>query len=1073
MSVDSNALNTNSLKPSKSTKVLNSARYAEKEKHLDVVADKKTADNCHHSERVKPAKKIMLYTSSNNQSRQAVSRQKHRAPSNQPVWRPGGAAKIPTFNNVTTLVQKTRPATHNREKTNLENAREEKHGRTVSEFKKKPSTEIYSCKDVPKLNVDNSKIASKRSDASLNISPRSKPRSRISRPVSKNFNESEKPFTCVKNYARRSVCDMIHERVTTESKVLRALEEIIRTTSENNEGENVGNVTHRTFRNQLPNETCSADLRKTSESIVVEEEMKVNEEEPTRDIDSERYKKSQLNKRSQGDLSENILKTGEYSLVSIVPKSLTPVLRAGVGKDTKNVGTSGNFGHIPSEVERNISLETAASCRILDFNTTSVETDEIEAWKSDAVSNQKCKDKKFNENDISKENSSFTDDNEKQQKYHDTEPKTSNNLSIVKIEKARVNSHAISLSMLKEFLYDQGVDVDLVNKAERYLKGKQKARKGLRKKSISFADVSSYVEHDRHFGKRMVLRKEHSWEEELENEIKKDDRKCIKKDIEGNIEKNVEIKKDDRKCIKKYIEGNIEKDTEKNVEKNIEKDAGNDMKTDVERFKVLSEREISSPRMRDVTTCTIKDSNNACTQTVFHCRTSKGLQTIFKNDSLTTEETQTEVERRNACTMTESLRVRDDSVETPKICCSCKSVITERLDEFQNEESKFRKTRQDSGNSRSRGDPRRNISTDVERREKISENEFENEDSKLKIRKEYPKGSESRKDFHEEVLRCSKKIDKTSSRQCSLVYQKLFHQMQEEHEKSNALLTSVDSSTTHSLSSKSSKDHNLHFNENGTKEEPKDEDRSPVRIVSSGIVAALQVAAIRARNVYRAFDIHKRILRSDLKKLRKQSRQRKKLDKVLGTREEERAKTVSKSDVVLNFKKQVVQRGNDSKKTVVEVFKNLRRAEVASKEFLGEMLSDSRSESEDNLEKNLDFVNTVSTNASSSQISFKSIDLEIPKRSSSSVILRNVRSLMEFLVSQADDATFERIERRVEKQSNTREAKFSGNVRMEIVKMNRRFSFFSKENLLLLVYGMLCSVVFWCLNFTITCDVVL
>ena len=123
MLADSNA--TNSLKPSKSTKVFNSARYAEREKHLDDV-NKKTVDNCHHSERVKPAKKIMLCTGS-NQSKQAISRQKHRAPSNQPVWRPGGAAKIPTFNSVTTLVQKTRPITHNREKTNLENARYEKY----------------------------------------------------------------------------------------------------------------------------------------------------------------------------------------------------------------------------------------------------------------------------------------------------------------------------------------------------------------------------------------------------------------------------------------------------------------------------------------------------------------------------------------------------------------------------------------------------------------------------------------------------------------------------------------------------------------------------------------------------------------------------------------------------------------------------------------------------------------------------------------------------------------------------------------------------------------------------------
>ncbi|KAK1116476.1 hypothetical protein K0M31_019007 [Melipona bicolor] len=865
----------------------------------------------------------------------------------------------------------------------------------ASELKKKPTTEIHSCKDAPKLNVDSSKIAGERNNVNSNTSPRAKPRSRMSRPLSKNFNESEKPFTCVKNYARRSVCDMIREEVTIESKALRMLEEIIKTASENNEEKNVGNVTRYSFPNQLPNETCSVDSREISESIAVKEEMKVNEEEPTRDIDSEQYKKSQ-NERFQG----NLLEKEDYSLIPIAAKCLTPLLSTGIEKDTKNVGINENFGRNPSEVKLNVSLETATSCKTLDFNTILVQR------SSDAVSGKKYKDndQKSNENDI------------------------------ITLEKGRMNSHSVSLSMLKEFLYDQGIDVDLVNKAERYLKDKQRARKGLRKKSISFADVSSYVEYDRHFETRTVLRKKHSWEEKLEKDTKED------------IEKSIE--RDDRKCIKK------------DVEKNVEKDAGNDTKTDIERPK----GEIFLPKTRDVTTCTIKNSNDTCTQTVSYRRTSKCSQTIFKNDSLTTEETQTEVERRNACMMTESRPVSDNSAETPKICCSCKSVIT---GEFQSEDSRFR-AREDPTDSKSRDDSRedfRNISTGIKRRKIIGGNESENEDSKLKIRED-PKGSESRGDSHEDSKNISaNKIDKTSSKECSLVFQKLLHQMQEKHEESNASLTSVDSSTTRSLSSKSSKNHNL--DENATKEEPKDEDRSPVRIVSSGIVAALQVAAIRARNVYRAFDIHKRILRNNLKKLRKESRQRKKLDKVLGTREEEHAKrTVSRGD-------SVVRRGNDSRKAVVEVFKNLERAEITSKEFLDEMLSDSHSES-DNFEDNLDLVDfdATSTNASSSQISFKSIDLEIPRRSSSSVVLRNVRSLMEFLVSETDDITLGRIERRVEKRSSMREMKFSGNVRMEVVKVNGLL-FFSRENLLLLVYGMLCSVVFWCLNFTITCDVVL
>ncbi|XP_043524464.1 uncharacterized protein LOC122536288 [Frieseomelitta varia] len=952
MSADSNA-----------TKVLNSARYTEKEKRLDDVTDKRTADNCHHLERVKPAKRIM-YTSS-NQSKQTMSRQKYRASSNQPVWRPGGAAKIPTFNSVTTLVQKTRPAAHNRERTNLENARcgkyslqcngiEEKHERTASEFKKKPTTEVHSCRDDPKLNVDNSKVAGERSDVSLTISPRAKPRSRISRPLSKNFNESERPFTCVKNYAR----DTFHEKVTIESKALRALEEMIKT-AENNEVKNVGNATRCSFQNRLANETCPADPRKTGESTAVDEEMKVNDEEPTRDIDSEQCKKSQLNERFQGNLPEK----GEHSLIPIAPNSLTPV--PSTEKDTENVGTNENFRHIPSEdlIKPNVSLEAATSCRILDFNTMSVETDEVEAWRS-----SECKDEKSNE----MKDSSFPGDNEKQQRY--------DNLSIVKPEKARMNSHGVSLSMLKRFLYDQGIDVDLVSKAERYLKDKRKARKGLRKKSISIADVSSCVGHDRRFEKKTVLRKEHSWAEELEKDIKK----YVKK-------------RDDRKWI------------ENDVEKNIDKYTGNDTKADVER----SRGEIPFVKTRDVTTCTIKNSNDACTQTV-PCRTaSKCSQTVFKNDGSTTEETQTIAKRRNACTMTESLPIGDNSAETAKICCE--SAITERL-----------------------GDDSRNISTGIKRWMIISENE--SEDSKLKIRRD-PKGSEPRGRFREDS---TNKIDKTSSRECSLVFQTLLRQTEEEHEESNS------STTRRSSSSESSKRHDL--DENASEEE----DRSPVRIVSSGIVAAVQVAAIRARNVYRAFDIHKRILRSNRKKLRRESRQRMKL------REEEHASRG------VNFEKRAARRGNDSKMTIVEVLKNLERAEITSRK---EFFDDSRNES-DHFEDDLDLVDTPSTSASSSRISFKSIDLDIPRRSSSSVVLRNVRSLMDLLLSETDDVTLERIERRVAKRSSTRETKFSGTVRMEVANVNG-FLFFSRENLLLLVYGMLCSVVFWCLNFTITCDVAL
>lgn len=127
MSVVSNSVN--SLKQCKFTKRLNPGRCVEKEKHLyeaqTIVTDKKMADNYRHPEKGKLPKKTVLSTNS-NQCKQSLtmSRQKQHASSNQqPVWRPGGAAKIPIFNSATTLSQKTRPAIHVREKTYPENAK--------------------------------------------------------------------------------------------------------------------------------------------------------------------------------------------------------------------------------------------------------------------------------------------------------------------------------------------------------------------------------------------------------------------------------------------------------------------------------------------------------------------------------------------------------------------------------------------------------------------------------------------------------------------------------------------------------------------------------------------------------------------------------------------------------------------------------------------------------------------------------------------------------------------------------------------------------------------------------------
>lgn len=123
----------NSMKQSKSKtslKVEYTLRSREKEKLLDVaqanLVEKKMNDNSRHPEKGRIAKKPTQLNANANQSKQSISRQRCRAASNvQPVWRPGGAVKIPSSSSATMLTQKPRPLMHAKEKTNqpIENSK--------------------------------------------------------------------------------------------------------------------------------------------------------------------------------------------------------------------------------------------------------------------------------------------------------------------------------------------------------------------------------------------------------------------------------------------------------------------------------------------------------------------------------------------------------------------------------------------------------------------------------------------------------------------------------------------------------------------------------------------------------------------------------------------------------------------------------------------------------------------------------------------------------------------------------------------------------------------------------------
>lgn len=853
------------------------------------------------------------------------------------------------------------------------------------------------------------KTTGKRSNTSLKASPRAKPKPKTLRHPSKSFNESERSAWGIKNYTNASVCDIINERITRESEILRALEEIIKATPEKNEGKNVEKPTY-CYKNQVQEETNEVS-KQPSEPIAVKEEMKINEEEPTRDIDSEQYKKSQLNEvqlkekfQEDDQIAKNFSENPPQNLsIPIMPKNVIPLLNTSVEENTKNVATNEHFEHFQSKAQLSVALGTTTSC-VVDINSSSVDSVKLEATKScqtssnaissPDVSELKQKNEKSKENDTCQENNTlFLDNKRKQQKCDSTESKILNNPSIMKKEKTRINSHAVSLSMLKEFLCDQGIDVDLVNKAERYLKDKQKTCKGLKKKSISFADVPSYIEHNRHFEKKTILKEEHSWEEKLNKNIEED----IEKDLRKNIGKS---------------------ETFINDEKDL--------------------NEVPLPKTKDIATCTIINNNDAYSQTVIHCKISKCLQSTPEEDALTSVElqatgTQTEVEGRNVRSMTESLnRSSPKALEKSYVC---KSVTIEHVTKLKKKDLGS-KTHKDSKDSKSQNDLHK--------------------DSKNVFTKSI--------DIKSTDIEKTNKIERHSSKECSRMFENLLNQMREEYDESLPNYKKDDAVDE------------LRFNESKIsltsnsssmkiKEKNKEEGQSPVRIVSSGIVAALQVAAMRARNVYKALDIYKRRLNNNLKKRNKESRRKEKISKVCKTCEEE-SRSVSRSSSVVKI---ILQKRDDSRNAIIEIFKDLRQAEVTSalSEICLDRHSDVNSESE---EDSFESVVNLPTNTSFSEVSFRTVDLGIPKRSSSSVVLRNVGSLMKCLISKTDDVTFGRIEC-VTKISNTCEPEFCGDTRMEVVKVERRVSVFSTENLLILVYGMLCSVVFWCLNFTISCEV--
>ncbi|XP_017761963.1 PREDICTED: uncharacterized protein LOC108552076 [Eufriesea mexicana] len=1032
----------NPLRQSKSkipTKPLHFARGLEKDKHLNEIytVDKKVTDSCRYSDRGKLQKKMLNMNS--NQYKQSVSRQKHRAPCNQqPVWRPGGAAKIPTSNSAMTLTHKGRPVMHVKEKTNTENSRtsthkrgfsmdhiptkknlmsvektiedngkrmaklvsyntEKKRGPEAIDLKRKPSFEM---KDItPSSNIDNFKVEGKRSNTSLKASPIPKPRPRISQPLTKTYNNSfsrSSDHLNTQNYRNTLSCDAINQKNPKESKVLQALEEIIKNTSEKNEDKNPENFTH---DNQFQNEIHFISFKEPQESITVKEEtMKINEEEPTKDIVSDQCKKSQLNISENCQEGNKVMENfSEKQSVPIISKNSISVLNINVGEGVGNTEVNKNFEDF--EPKNHSSFISASGSCIVDFNSSSVDTIKLEAsnFGETSVNSISSSVKSQEDNEKSKENNTSQncdlDFNEKQQKY--TESKIVNNLSLVKGKKTKVNSHAVSLSMLKEFLSDQGIDVDLVNKAEKYLKDKQKTHKCLKKKSISFADMPSGIEYDQHV--KATLKKETCWKRNLGTDIEKS------QVVSDNIKKN---------------------------------------------FNEISLQPL--PRMKDILKRTIKNSNNAYSQTGVPCKISKGLQIIPENDTSTVikslgMETQTEIVQRNVCTMTESLPVHDSSTETVKIYYVCKSVATEHVNELHEKNPQFLENNKDLF---LKDNFHKNFES-VFAKPVIASNSINTESKNVQM----------------------DRTDNNSSNGCSGVFLQLLDHMQKEYEKSlkfkddfmdklhfDELKTSL---KTNRLNLSSEFLENTYFTDNTIKEEV----QSPIRAVSSEILAAIQVTAIRAQNVYKDIDMYKRKLKKNLKKRKKETKHEREISKISKTCKGE-SKNISRSNSIIKI---IMQKTNDKENDINDVSKDILQGEVTS--FLSETSFDFKREVDENNFKSIETISVVSD-----VMDRKKVELNIPKKSFSVSVLRKARSLTENFVSEI--GKFEKV-KFVQKMSGSsiHKSRFCRNKKRKAVAVDRQVLVqFSRNNLLTLVYAIVCSIlcciVFWCLQLTITCDVI-
>ncbi|XP_076664625.1 uncharacterized protein LOC143366976 isoform X2 [Andrena cerasifolii] len=876
---------------------------------------------------------------------------------------------------------------------------EPKQERTTVETKKKVFMETYSVKDIlPTREVDNSKVWSKRSNASVNTSPRAGPRSGTVKATSKSRRDHfqhDSESASSKNCEKTSYEKMARQKTSKESKILRVLEDIIKTTPMEKKGE-------KSTRNpvgcyQFQNDANSVHFELQAEPTLDKEDVKINEEEPTRDIDPSEFVKDRP--KASEMVRENPQSIEEFAQrpSALLPNDVPPFPITNLNEDVVDVEGSANLEISQPNAHSSSVILANAGCMV-DLSSSSDSIANIELTKhcqtslnsisSSSTSHQEQKNEKCGK--CAHWLACSGDCNPDQQQ--------SKNPSDVREERSKVNSHAMSLSSLKEFLCDQGVRVDLVDRAERCLKEKQKTLKYLKKKRVNSIDAPPSAQN-------------------LQNESYREDK------LKGNIGNH---KKDSAECK----ENREDTDNTSNCPA---------LQPPLER--------------KDAATCTISCSSDASSQTELQWKFTKSLQTNFERDILTpvqqkTTETQTEMtlpeeinnltnRNRDASVITETLLISDSFTETVQVSYASKSVGTDHVDPIQNGSTK-------------------NV------QEYVRENYDNSPEMSIYICNE------------ECTERKLSKDDQNSTNSYHHASNKLSNQMYECNDGSLTTIKRNDEVCelcfvkSNAAASFSSPDVSSVCSENCVRNETVTHEEShelSTKVVSNEMLAAFQVAVIRACNVYRAFDLYKRSLRRKLKKLEKQKKRQRTARKNIEMRKRT-LKYLSKQSSVSGITTKHWEHfdGNG----VAEVLKVLRCTEVGTASSKEPLVV--HNESKDEISKSVSMP-SISTPCSGNI--FEAIEPKISKKSFSNVTLKDVKSVMEFLVRQTENVKLEHT-RCVKKISNPTCPRFgSRDMKGGRVQRQGEFSMFSRENLLPLVYGIMCCIVFWCLQVTITCDIIL